>query len=89
MCLAIAATSFVQGLQKFTPIEEDFEAFFYDQFVYESLEKSPWKVSLSEKDTDYQYNGIVSIEAPKVFKAFRDDKALVLKSKAQLHAVTR
>lgn len=78
----------VFGLQKFEPAT-NVDAFFVEQFNYESLESSPWKTSKAVKDSEFQFNGVVNIEVPKVFNTFRGDKALVLKSKAQLHGVTR
>lgn len=60
---------------------------FLEQFDYNSLEESGWKVSQAKKG-DESYVGQWSLELSSVYPGFHDDMGLVMKTPAAHHAIS-
>lgn len=61
---------------------------FIEQFQYEDLEKSDWKVSSARKNEQFSYVGYWAIEEPKIIPGMKGDKGLVMKKAAAHHAIS-
>lgn len=64
----------------------------FEQFDYEDLDHSPWKPSVASKYDEatketVQYVGKWAIEPVSVYPGYKNDKGLVLKTKAAHHAI--
>lgn len=74
----------------FTPFDKSKldKSSFFEQFDYNTLIESDWKISHAKKDDEFAYVGKWNIEEPTVYPGFANDKGLVLKSPASHHAIS-
>lgn len=61
---------------------------FFEQFEYDSLSESNWKISESKTENGNTYVGKWQIEEPTIYPGFSNDKGLVLKTPAARHAIS-
>lgn len=61
---------------------------FIEQFQYEDLRESGWKVSSAKKNKEFSYVGYWAIEEPRVIPGMKGDKGLVMKKAAAHHAIS-
>lgn len=76
--------------QEYVPFDKsklDLSSFF-EQFDYDSLRKSNWKISHSTKSDGSVYEGEWDLNAATVFPGFSNDKGLTAKTPAAYHAIS-
>lgn len=61
---------------------------FFEQFDYDALHESNWKVSHATKPDQSVYEGEWDLDTPTVFPGFFNDKALAVKTPAAYHAIS-
>lgn len=57
---------------------------FFEQFLYSSLNQSPWTLASDSK----QYTGQWAIESPSMYPGFANDLGLVMKTPSSFHAIS-
>lgn len=62
---------------------------FFEQFNYDDVDESGWKISNHKNDDGTRYEGAWAIEESGKNKGFDNDKGLVMKTAAARHAIAR
>ncbi|ODV65115.1 Calreticulin-domain-containing protein [Hyphopichia burtonii NRRL Y-1933] len=89
--LAVAAgVAIASDVPEYKPLKKSVlkNAAIFEQFDYEDINESPWRISHAEKDDEFTYRGQWAIETSKVYPGFKGDKGLVMKTPAAYHAIS-
>ncbi|KAK7679910.1 hypothetical protein QCA50_017069 [Cerrena zonata] len=89
--LAVAAgVAIASDVPEYKPLKKSVlkNAAIFEQFDYEDINESPWRISHAEKDDEFTYRGQWAIETSKIYPGFKGDKGLVMKTPAAYHAIS-